>query len=61
MIDLKYIQPRLKFNGGNGALLCNCCNTIIKVNLTEDEWNCKTDLLFCEECKKKLDKNSKNE
>lgn len=37
----------MKFNGGNGALLCNQCGVIIKTNLTKEEFEGKTNILFC--------------
>jgi len=45
------IKPIIKFNSGSGAILCNKCRIIIKENLTPDEFDGKTDLLFCEKCK----------
>lgn len=51
------MKPILKFNNGNGAILCHRCHMIIKANLTRDEWNGKTDLFYCDKCKEK--KNAK--
>jgi hypothetical protein len=45
------MKPIIKFNNGNGAILCNKCRTIIKENLTKEELEGKTDLLLCEKCK----------
>ena len=53
---MKKIKPVLKFNGGAGAILCVECSIIIKQNLTEDEWNGKTNLLYCDSCLKKIRK-----
>jgi len=50
---LERVDPILKFNGGDGVILCNDCSTIIKCGLTKDEFEGKTDLLFCEQCKEK--------
>ena len=44
------IKPIVKFNGGRGALICNKCRTIIKENLTWDEFRKKTELIFCPSC-----------
>jgi len=44
------MKPIIKFNNGNGAILCNKCNKIIKQNLSEEEFQGKTDLLVCDEC-----------
>ena len=44
------MKPILKFNGGRGAILCNKCYVIIKEDLTKEEINGETDLLFCDEC-----------
>jgi len=54
------MKPIIKFNNGNGAILCNKCHIIIKSNLTETEWNGETDLLFCETCKNKNDESKAN-
>jgi len=47
------VKPILKFNDGRGAILCINCHVIIKENLTIDEWDGKTNLLYCKDCKKK--------
>ena len=47
------MKPIIKFNNGNGAILCNECGAIIKENLSQKEWEGKSDHLFCEDCKKK--------
>ena len=47
-------KPIVKFNGGYGALLCNECRVIIKGGLTKDEFEGKTDLIFCDKCWLKL-------
>ena len=54
------MKALIKFNNGNGAILCNKCHIIIKSNLTEPEWNGETDLLFCETCKPKDDESKTN-
>jgi len=46
------VKPIIKFNNGNGAILCNNCSVIIKENLTKEEFEGKTDLLFCNKCEK---------
>jgi len=48
---VKTVKPIIKFNNGNGAILCNYCSIIIKDNLTKDEFEGKTDLLFCDKHK----------
>jgi len=50
-------KPIIKFNNGNGAILCNKCSVIIKENLTKEEFEGKTDLLFCSKCEKIVYKN----
>jgi len=45
-------KPIIKYNNGSGAILCNKCRIIIKSNLTKDEFNGKTQLLFCSKCGK---------
>jgi len=47
-IDTPYI---IKFNGGQGALLCNDCRVIIATGFTH-----KKVKHYCEECKKKRGK-----
>lgn len=47
------IQPIIKFNGGRGAILCNECSVIIKENLTKEEIQGKTDVLYCSKCLEK--------
>jgi len=44
------VKPIIKFNGGRGAILCKSCSVIIKENLTKDEIEGKTDLLYCDKC-----------
>ena len=44
------MKPILKFNGGRGAILCNSCSIIIKEDLSKDEIDGKTNLLFCDKC-----------
>ena len=44
------MKPIIKFNNGNGAILCNNCRKIIKQNLSKEEFEGKTDLLICDEC-----------
>ena len=43
------LKPIIKFNNGNGAILCNKCSVIIKSNLTKEEFDGRTHLLFCDE------------
>jgi hypothetical protein len=50
------MKPIIKFNNGDGAILCNNCGTIIKSGLTSDEIKGKTDLLLCNKCKIKNEK-----
>jgi hypothetical protein len=47
------MKPIIKFNNGNGAILCNCCRVIIKEYLTKEEIEGKTNLLLCEKCEEK--------
>lgn len=44
------MKPIIKFNGGRGAILCNQCGVIIKEDLTKEEIQGKTDILFCHKC-----------
>jgi hypothetical protein len=44
-----YPKPIIKFNNGNGAILCNTCSKIIKTDLSKQELKGRTGLLFCEE------------
>ena len=53
-ITKKLKKPIIKFNGGKGAILCYECQTVIKEDLTFDEFRGKTDLLFCHECALKM-------
>lgn len=41
------IKPIIKFNGGVGAILCNQCRKIIKTNLSKEECEGKTPIVFC--------------
>lgn len=45
---MKKIKPIVKFNGGRGAIICNTCRVIVRVDLTEQEWS-RPHVLFCEE------------
>ena len=45
------VKPIIKFNAGMGAIICNYCSVIIKDNLTKEEIEGKTDLLFCDKHK----------
>ena len=27
-----------KFNGGNGAIICDCCRIIMKENISQNDW-----------------------
>jgi len=44
------MKPIHKFNNGRGAMLCNICRTIISTGP-------KTEELYCEKCKPKLEDN----
>lgn len=44
------MTPIIKYNNGNGAILCNRCFVIVKAGLTKEEFEGKTDILFCENC-----------
>jgi len=48
------MKPIIKFNNGDGAILCNKCSVIIKSNLTKDEFKGKTGLVYCNNCLYKL-------
>ena len=54
------IVPIIKYNNGYGAILCNKCRIIIKENLSHDEIQGKTDLLYCQTCERKLKLNKLN-
>lgn len=47
---IKFPKPIIKFCNGLGAILCCKCRTIIKENLTKEEINGKTDIIYCEKC-----------
>ena len=49
------MKPHIKFNNGNGAILCKQCSTIIKENLTKEEINGESDLFYCNTCKNLLE------
>lgn len=57
----KEIKPIIKFNGAKGAILCNKCTVIIKTHLTKDEFRGKTNILYCESCKEKLNSEYQSE
>jgi hypothetical protein len=48
------MKPIIKFNGGAGAILCHKCSRIIKENLTKEEIEGKTDLMYCDKCDRAL-------
>ena len=48
------IKPIIKLNNGAGAILCNKCRKIIKEYLTDDEFDGKTSLLYCDSCIEKI-------
>lgn len=50
------MKPIIKFNNGNGAILCHKCRKIIKQNLSKEEYEGKTNLFYCENCLNKLNK-----
>ncbi len=54
------VKPIIKFNNGRGAIICNECRVIIKENLSRDEIQGKTDLLYCQTCERKLKLNKLN-
>ena len=54
----KGLKPIIKFNGGYGAILCNKCRIIIKAGLTKDEFEGKTDLIWCDKCKFEYEKDN---
>jgi hypothetical protein len=47
---MKKLKPIIKLNNGNGAILCNKCHTIIKSNLSKEEFKGKTDIIWCDKC-----------
>lgn len=49
-----HIKPIIKFNNGEGAILCNKCRKIIKEYLTDEELDGKTSLLYCDSCIEKM-------
>ena len=53
------MKPIIKFNSGKGAILCHGCNVIIKANLTKEEFEGKTDLMYCVKCLVKIEKKLK--
>jgi len=44
------MEPIIKFNNGQGAILCNSCKAIIKDGLTKEEFEGDTSVLFCNKC-----------
>ena len=48
------MKPIIKFNGGAGAILCHKCGIIIKENLTREEAEGKTNLMYCDKCDRAL-------
>jgi hypothetical protein len=51
------MKPIIKFNNGRGAILCHSCSIIIKEGLSKEEFESKSDLFYCDECKEKFDLN----
>jgi hypothetical protein len=56
-------KAKFKYNNGAGALLCSCCNVIIKEGntFTENEWKALRGELylepqFCNKCKNENNK-----
>jgi hypothetical protein len=47
-------EPIIKFNDGDGAILCKRCFGIVKEGLTKKEASGDTDVLICETCKEEL-------
>lgn len=54
-LDLEYKIAIVKFNGGNGALICNKCHVIIKLGLDHEDKK-----HFCDKHKGKHDGASKD-
>jgi hypothetical protein len=49
-----------KFNGGEGAILCNRCRVIIKegwTQITKEDW-ASDEPIYCEDCLKNIQKNT---
>lgn len=45
-----------KFNGGEGAILCNLCRVIIKegwTQITKEDW-ASDEPIYCEDCLKNI-------
>lgn len=45
---VRYKLADVRFNNGNGALLCNCCSIIIDYGFEHDD-----EFHFCEKCEPK--------
>jgi len=54
------MKPIIKYNNGNGAILCHGCSVIIKANLSKEEFEGKTDLMYCAKCLAKQSNKLKN-
>lgn len=50
---IRYKKAEVKWNGGNGALLCNKCRKIIAYGFYHDDKE-----YTCGECEKKMEKNN---
>ena len=46
----KRLRPRIKFNGGRGAIICRKCGKILKQNLSLKEWFGIGVNVFCLSC-----------
>jgi ribosomal protein S26 len=46
----KKLRPRIKFNGGRGAILCRKCGKIIKENISRFDLKRQVENIFCVEC-----------
>ena len=61
----KRLRPKIKFNGGRGAIVCRRCGKILKQNLSLREWFGIRVEIFCLSCAiemiVKIFKNASNE
>lgn len=61
----KRLRPKIKFNGGRGAIICRRCGKILKQNLSIREWFGIRVEIFCLSCAiemiTKIFKNTTNE
>jgi hypothetical protein len=47
--NLEHVPPRIKFNGGRGALLCPLCGTMVALGIKYEK------AILCDDCSKQLD------